>query len=450
MKSIFLFFFLCGLCVLTANAQPNCNAPDAVRAFYHRDAQQLAVRLMQQNVQYQDSVEIPDFLYNRSMRLLLAVYNAVQLHERDTVVECLAIHTFPQVNMNGITVAVNSNETWVQNYIGGVFPTGNADFDGLITHYNLSNAGSFSIGNTIYLSLFSQEGLNMPALVTFFQGIAGVQFAEVDTVIGDGNDINVQETLIEDTEITYTAAWGDCPSGCIYSRNWKFRVKLDCGVQFLEVYGSELNEEVSCSNTFACATEPLCLDWLRDTVAFYQAQFPECDQPSYGAVVTQMQNGTVIGLHYFIGDDFDFVKFYTCDGSYLGQCLTTIAGPSCDSPLFPQFLETADTIWTCEQPFPTAQECGVLRANEPPTWAASVQVTPNPSTGWIQVSAAFGGAREGSVDILNVLGQTVLQRKFKADTISENIDLQGVAPGVYFVRVSSGGQQSSRKVVVQR
>ena len=450
MKSSFLFILLCCLSVLTVRAQPNCNAPDAVRAFYHRDAQQLAVRQMQTNVQYQDSVEIPDFLYERNMRLLLAVYNAVQLHERDTVVECLAIHTFPRINMYGVTLGIDGNETWAQNYISGVFPTGNAEFDGLITHYNLSNGGSFVIGSTIYLSLFSQEGLNTPALAHLFESLSGVQFAEVDTVIGDGNDIQVQETLIEDNEITYTAAWGDCPAGCTQERNWKFQVKLDCGVQFLEVWGSELNQEVSCSNTFACATEPLCLHWLRDTVAFYQAQFPDCNQPSQGGVVTQMQNGTVIGLHYFIGADFDFVRFYTCDGFYLGQCLTTIAGPSCDSPLFQQFLENTDTIWTCDQPFPTAQECGVLRTNEPPVWAASVQVTPNPSTGWIQVSAAFGGTREGTVDILNVFGQTMLQRRFKADAISENIDLQGVAPGVYFIRVNSGGQQTSRKVVVQQ
>jgi hypothetical protein len=450
MKSLFLSTFLCCLCIGSASTQSNCDASDAVRAFYHRDAQQLAVRQMQNNPQYQDSVDIPDWLYERSMRMLLAVYNAVQLHERDTVVECLAIHTFPTINPYGVSLGITATETWAQNYINGVFPTGNAAFDGLITHYGLTNAGSFEIGNIIFVSLKSQDALNPVALIHLLEAISGVEFAEQESAFGDGNNIQIQETLIEDTEITYTAAWGDCPAGCIFERNWKFRVKLDCGVQFLEVWGNELDQEVSCSNAFACATEPLCLDWLRDTLAFYQTQFPDCNQPSFGSVVTQMENGTVIGLHYFVGNDFEFVRFYTCDGFYLGQCLTTIVGPSCDDPIFQQYLENTDTIWTCEQPLPTAQNCGVLRAQEPPAWAASVQVTPNPSTGLFQVSALFDGRRQGSVQVLNVLGQTVLSKKFQSDVLNESVDLQAHAPGIYFVRVSSGKDAVSRKVVVRR
>ena len=68
----------------------------------------------------------------------------------------------------------------------------------------------------------------------------------------------------------------------------------------------------------------------------------------------------------------------------------------------------------------------------------------------VQVSALFGQTRKGSVQVLNVLGQTVLNQNFQSAFLNESIDLQGSAPGVYFVRVSSGGEMVMRKVVVER
>ncbi len=450
MKTFSLSLLLWCLGIVAAGAQNNCDAPAAVRAFYQQDAQILAVRMMQLSTQWQDSVTIPQSLQNQAMKMLLAVYNATQLHERDTVVECLGIHAFPDIWPYGISVGLDASETWAQNFKNGISPTGNTAFDDLMAHYNLTNGGSFQIGGVIFGSLNSAEALNPNALIHLFEAVPGVEFAEQSGIFGDGNNIQMQPTLIEDVEMTYTAAWGDCPAGCIFERNWKFRVKLDCGVQLLEVWGNELTQEVSCSNSFACATEPLCLDWLRDTVAFYQAQFPDCNLPNYGSAVTLMNNGSVIGLDYVIGADFQFTRFYLCDGTYLGQCLVTIVGETCDDPIFQQYLADADTIWTCDQPFPTAQECGVLRANEPPSWAASVQVTPNPSSGLVQVFALFDQNRKGSVQVLNVLGQVVLNKNFQSAFLNESVDLRGNAPGVYFVRVSSGEELVVKKVVLER
>ena len=450
MKSIFLSFFVLFLGIGALRAQPNCDAPEPIRAFYHEDAKQLAVRMMQMFQTYQDSVAIPDVLYKQAMRALLAVYNAVQIPERDTVVECLALHTFPRINMYSISVGLDANATWAQNLGNGIIPTGNAEVDGLLSHYNLSNSSSFSIGNLIFVTLSTPDALNPVALATQFDAIPGVEFAEQNGTFGDGSDITFQPTLIEDVELTYRAAWGDCPAGCTSSRNWKFRIKLDCGAQLLDVWGEELPQEFACNNSFECATEPLCMNWLRDTVAFYQALFPECNQPAYGSVVTQMNNGSVIGLHHFVGADFDFVRFYTCQGEYLGQCLTTIAGGSCEDPVFEQYLASTDTIWTCADPYPTPEECGVLGTDDVPVWASSLQVNPNPGSGFFQLSAVFNEQRKGVFRVVNVLGQTVVERAFQASFLNESIDLQGNAPGVYFVQVLSGKEVASRKVVQRR
>ena len=447
MKTFALSLLLWCAGILSLSAQNLCTAPPAVRAFYENDARQLAVRMMQNHPVWQDSVAIPADLYERCMSMLLAVYNATQLPERDTVVECLAIHTFPSIWPYSVLLGLDLDETWVQNFKNDVFPTGNAVFDGLMGQYQLNKAGSFQIGNTLYGTVETDVALNPTALIHLFEVIPGVNFAELDGVSGDGNNIQLQPTLIEDVEMTYTVAWGDCPAGCIFERNWKFRVNLDCQVQFVEVWGNELTQEINCNNSFECATEPLCLDWLRDTVAFYQAQFPDCNQPNYGSSVTVMNNGSVIGLDYVIGADFEFTRFYLCDGTYLGQCLITIVGETCDDPIFQEYLADADTVWTCDQPFPSLEDCGVLQAPEPPSWASSVQLTPNPSSGLVQVFALFGQNRKGSLQVLNVLGQVVLNKSFQSAFLNESIDLQGSAPGVYFVRVQSGGELVVRKVV---
>ena len=121
MKTLSLSLLLWCAGILSLSAQNLCDAPPAVRAFYENDARQLAVRMMQNTPQWQDSVSIPDVLYERAMSMLLAVYKATQFPERDTVVECLAIHTFPSIWPYSVIVAADANETWAQKYEDGIF-----------------------------------------------------------------------------------------------------------------------------------------------------------------------------------------------------------------------------------------------------------------------------------------------------------------------------------------
>lgn len=101
-------------------------------------------------------------------------------------------------------------------------------FDSLLNSLGTPDAvlSSSSLFRSLYLS-FGQmyHGVRLAEL---FRGISGVEYAEPNGLIGDGDDV------IVGTDRTYTLShgFGDCPAGCIYRQSWKFGVS-SIGVMLL-------------------------------------------------------------------------------------------------------------------------------------------------------------------------------------------------------------------------
>ncbi|MBK0403710.1 T9SS type A sorting domain-containing protein [Adhaeribacter sp. BT258] len=231
---IFLLFFV----TTFAQAQTvssTCSAPDSIIGLYHEDASRLALRKIQaNNLPEKDSVAIPATHADTVLHALLAVYNA-NLAARDTVVSLLNIHTFPSPVMNSIVISAYGNLPWMQQLQLGNMNTGDAYVDHLITQYQLTFDRTFTIFNPIVV-LKSGSNYNIRALSNMFETLNGVQYAVPNSYAGDGN--NIQDSIYADhVELTYSLGWGDCPSGCINRRFWKFKVYYDCTVEFVGSYG---------------------------------------------------------------------------------------------------------------------------------------------------------------------------------------------------------------------
>ena len=68
----------------------------------------------------------------------------------------------------------------------------------------------------------SFEGIRHPRrLATLYADLPGVQYAEPDGYVGDSPNIYPRSTPSGLTYL-FRYAWGDCPSGCIYSNYWYF------------------------------------------------------------------------------------------------------------------------------------------------------------------------------------------------------------------------------------
>ena len=87
--------------------------------------------------------------------------------------------------------------------------------------------------------LVSDKPLNILYLGNIFERISGVNYAEPDKAIGDGNYIKAQ---IESSYIKYifSIGWGDCPAGCIHRHFWEYTVSYKGEVKYLGSYGDKI------------------------------------------------------------------------------------------------------------------------------------------------------------------------------------------------------------------
>ncbi len=446
----FLLLALLGTTVtLSAQLSDSCATSTLVSRHYLNSAKIIALRQMLGDSAWADSVRIPAVFYNPVLQALSAVHNATQYPERDTVTNCLDIQALPSpIYPFGIILFSDTVNTWARKLHQGIFPTGDPTVDNLVVRYQLELTGSSQHDEFLFF-YDTKEPLNTVALAALFNSIPGAH-AEANSTIGSGNDI-VLDTIAAGLTLTYHVGWGDCPSGCINDRNWTFLVRPNCAVQFLGAEGDPLTSEVACSSIFDCATEPLCLPWLQDSLQHYVAQHPDCQSLSSGIHATLYQEFNavpVIGIHVFIGIDAAFTDFFYCNGDYIGSCAITIAGPGCVPDNVSDYFE-ADTIWDCTQPLPTPDNCGLTAAPVPTAEAIFLQLSPNPATtGQVMVRANFGIRRTGRLTVLDVLGKSLLEKTFDTDQLAEPLDLVGQKPGLYFVRLEEGRYAYTRKLLI--
>jgi len=77
------------------------------------------------------------------------------------------------------------------------------------------------------------------------------------------------------------------------------------------------------------------------------------------------------------------------------------------------------------------------------------RVFPNPTGGVLNVSIKANGEEAFRLILYNSIGQQLLQRKFeRSPEVNTSFDMSGFEPGIYFVRMESGGKAAVSRVVV--
>jgi hypothetical protein len=86
------------------------------------------------------------------------------------------------------------------------------------------------------------------------------------------------------------------------------------------------------------------------------------------------------------------------------------------------------------------------------TPARSVDVgivaTPNPARQRLHLARSSGAGGAATIRILSLQGQEVLADTLGAGTQQQDIDLAGLEPGVYVLRLEVGGRVHTQKLVV--
>jgi hypothetical protein len=81
-----------------------------------------------------------------------------------------------------------------------------------------------------------------------------------------------------------------------------------------------------------------------------------------------------------------------------------------------------------------------------------LSLTPNPATGTATVAYSLPTATTASLSVQNLLGQTVRQlapARQVAGTQSQALSLQGLAPGVYLVKLQAGDKTQTARLLVE-
>ena len=103
---------------------------------------------------------------------------------------------------------------------GGVVPlrTGDRELDALNAELGLR--GAKSLGPLGVIFCFGPE-LNVVAAAAAYSRLDGVSYAEPETRLGDGPDLEAVP-VNGDWYLVFRNAWGDCPAGCINEQFFSF------------------------------------------------------------------------------------------------------------------------------------------------------------------------------------------------------------------------------------
>lgn len=246
MKRLILFTLLF-LFYQTGNTQivaSSCYAPDSIVELYQLDADYLTVTKFYDLSYNEDEspygplpafapdsidVTIPKHLSDSILKALVAVYNATEIPERDTVIDLFEIHTRRDYSLNRFSVP----DSLLQNGL----PSGNNILDSLALVYELyiennslyspNNLDPFALGNASWddpTQYPYSSPLILPDLYLFFGSLAN-------------NDIEF-EFHEEYTNLIYKYSWE-----FLSLREWEFRIYPDCSVEFVGVTGPPIPQE---------------------------------------------------------------------------------------------------------------------------------------------------------------------------------------------------------------
>lgn len=235
-----IFFLASGGNSFGQTVPSSCTAPDSIMALFREDAYRLTVlRSLRNNLPQQDSILIGMDEANKVWKAMIAVYNAVSLPARDSVIRQFEIHTSPSPSLTSFSIIADSTLPWMQQLGMGNIPTGTPEVDSLLIPYGLKVNSYFrrfgsEINHWVYFK--TDSFYNTRALAKAFEKIQGVSHSEPEFAIGDGNYM-IDSIYNDHVELIYSLGWGDCPAGCIHRRFWKFNVYNDCSVEYMGSYG---------------------------------------------------------------------------------------------------------------------------------------------------------------------------------------------------------------------
>ena len=242
--------------------------------------------------------------------------------------------------------------------------------------------------------------------------------------------------------------------------------------QFGEVgYDYSINtcaDGTTISNDCRTANKPIRWDYYQDPnrrhlYDTYRALAALKQQPAFAAPTAYVQNlGGPVKTISLTGADLSVVSYgnfnvvasaatvtFPATGTwynYLDGTQLTVTNPAVSLTLQPgQYA-----VYTSRQL--TVPAGTTLATRAPQTAAFGLSLVPNPAAGTTTLTYALPTAATATIVVQNLLGQTIRQlpaARQAAGAQTQALPLQGLAPGVYLVRLQAAGQTQTARLLVQ-
>jgi len=211
---------------------------DSTRSLYYNDAAYIEFRqLIQDSTKRYDQIKLQEQNIISHYEDLLNIYNNSYSISNSFFENISSIHTFDAYTLHHLHASVDTNKVWVEEWLNGSAYTGIVGIDSLIKNYDIEVSFSYESSGGYNFTLKTQMPINYFALKTKLEKTGEFRYVAPDIIIGGGRGIYLvggNQKLYE-----YILAWGDCPSGCIYSHYWEIEV-TNQKIILLKEYGDPL------------------------------------------------------------------------------------------------------------------------------------------------------------------------------------------------------------------
>lgn len=229
MNYISLFFLL--FVGFALNAQSGCTISDSLFVDLDAQAAQIVLNeLVVSNSANDGPIELDSVRRASYRAALFEVYRLENSPERDTVIDILDVEMFPYASTTIVDLYADPDFDWMVNIRTGN-PSGLSALDSMMGRYGLemTDYRSLAVLGLDVITLRSSTHFNMPALAEAFKVvIPSLTFSEPLTFGGDGDRVTIVPQMPSGWRVRYSIGSGDCPSGCIFRKNYDFDVEPVC------------------------------------------------------------------------------------------------------------------------------------------------------------------------------------------------------------------------------
>jgi hypothetical protein len=230
-----LFFLVFAHVFTTAQTVSSTCTPSAAFVYsYQNDAKDLALkRIYELHSADTARIEIPQIWSDSILNDMAGICNLGTALFADSVFTVYCVHAVPYGNAyKALTVKVDTTHSWTHAWASMNTITGNTALDNFlaahgftITNYYIGFADS-AYNNRARIS--TTHILNIKAFADSLVLFPGVEYANIDPNIGDGDHIKYSTQGAR--HIAFYLGWTDCIAGCWDNKVWYYTLDSTCTV----------------------------------------------------------------------------------------------------------------------------------------------------------------------------------------------------------------------------